>query len=177
MDWKSIAGSIASFAPTIGAAIGGPVGSVAGMGIKALAGAFGIDSAADDVEVQVNTALKQMTPEQAMQIKNADKQFKLEMEKLGVDVFKLEIQDRSNARELYKATRNPTPMILTYLLVIIAGGIVYAVFNSQLTGIDKTLVGAVVGYVFGELKAATSFWFGSSKGSQDKTVHMGQKFS
>jgi len=173
MDLKKIAGDLASFAPALGAAIGGPVGSIAGMGIKALAGAFGINPTDDDAEEQIQQALISMTPEQAMQIKQADKQFQLEMKKLGIDIFKLEIEDRSSAREMYKVTKNSTPTILTYLLIIITGGIVYAIFNSSLEGMDKTLVGTVIGYVFGELKAATSFWFGSSKGLQDTTFHMG----
>ena len=40
MDWKKLASNVASLAPGIGAAIGGPVGSVAGLGVKALCGSI-----------------------------------------------------------------------------------------------------------------------------------------
>jgi hypothetical protein len=172
MNWKDIAGSIAAYAPTLGAAIGGPAGSIAGMGVKALAGVFGISAADTDAETKVAEALKAMTPEQAMQIQNADKKFKKEMAQLGVDVFKLEIQDKASARNMFVSTGNITPMLLTFVLAGIAGVIVWMVFNSKLDGVDKTLVGTVIGYVFSELKQATAFWFGSSKGSQDKTKAM-----
>jgi len=174
MNWKDVAKNIAAIAPTIGTAIGGPAGAVAGMGVKAIASMFGVDPTSDDADVQVQTALSQMTPDQAMQLKAADRQFAADMKKLEVDVFKLEIEDKNSARQMYTATKNPTPTILTYLLIIIAGGIVYMVFTSSLPGLDKTLVGTVIGYVFGELKAATSFWFGSSKGSADKTIQMSE---
>jgi hypothetical protein len=172
MDWKNITKSISAFAPALGAAIGGPIGSVAGMGVKVLCDAFGVDVTSDDAIAQVQIALGQMTPEQAMLLKNADKQFKVEMKKLDIDVFKLEMQDKANARDMFKVTRNWTPAILTFMFVGIAAYLVYNVFNSQMTGLDKTLVGTVIGYVFGEVKQCTSFWVGSSKGSQDKTVAM-----
>ena len=176
-DWKNLAGSIASFAPTIGAAVGGPAGSIAGMGVKALANVFGIDTKDADADLQISTALESMTPEQAMQVKNADLQFKKDMAQLGVDVFKLEVADKASARKMFVETGNLTPMILTFLFVVLAGYITYEVFNSALDGIDKTLVGTVVGYIFGELKAATSFWMGSSMGSKTKTDAMTKSFS
>ncbi len=44
MDWKEVAARIAEIAPVAGATLGGPLGAGLGIAIKALAGAFGIQS-------------------------------------------------------------------------------------------------------------------------------------
>jgi hypothetical protein len=174
-NFKKIAADIASIAPGLGAAIGGPTGATVGLGIKTLAKFFGVDTQAADAKAQLDGALERMTPDQAIELKALDKQFIMSMKKLEVDVFKLEIEDKDSAREMQQSTNSFVPSALTFVLAIVAGYLVYQVFNNQLSGIDKTLVGTVIGYVFSELKQATSFWFGSSKGSQDKTVHLGKK--
>lgn len=167
MDLKTIAQNITAVAPAIGTAIGGPVGSVVGLGVQALAKVFGLDATSSDIEAQLQSAVLSMTPEQAVALKKADNQFKVDMKKLDIDVFKLEVADRDSARQANKTTY--TPVVVTYMVIIIAGYMIYEIMTSSLDTVDKTLVGAVIGYVFGELKQITGYWFGSSKGSKDKT--------
>ena len=170
MDLKEIAKSVAAIAPGIGAAIGGPAGSVVGLGVKALAGFFGIDSSAQEVEQQLEAAVKNMTPEQAVELKRIDKQFIVDMKKLDIDVFKLEVEDRDSARDMQKATKSIVPAVLTFCFFLLAAFVTYAIFMNVFPEADRQLVGIIIGYVFSELKQATSFWLGSSKGSQDKTI-------
>jgi len=53
MDWKDIGGTVAKFAPMLGAVIGGPAGGAVGTGVKLLASALGLaeeDATPDKVE-------------------------------------------------------------------------------------------------------------------------------
>jgi len=118
MDWKSIAGNVARIAPGIGAAIGGPAGSVVGLGVKALCDAFGVDSGAPDATQQVEQALNSMTPEQAVELKKADNQFILDMKELDIKVFELEVEDRDSARKREIDVGSRETAILAYIIVL-----------------------------------------------------------
>lgn len=160
-DWK---GTIGKVAPGIATMLGGPL---AGMATNALCDMFGIKSDAPDAEAQIERAVRDMTPDQAIKMREVENNLKIQLKKIDVDIFEAEVSDRKSARVSH--AKAYTPSVLTYLLVVCAGIIVYFVFTSGFDGVDKTLVGTVIGYVFSELKQATSFWLGSSFGSREKT--------
>ena len=166
-DWKKTIGSVA---PGIATMLGGPL---AGMATSSLCKMFGIDATATDVEAQLATAVQKMTPEQAVEMKKVENNLIIELKKADVDIFKSEVDDKKSARKEHKDSY--TPAILTYILVGGAIMLAYFVVTSSFAGMDKTLVGAVVGYVFSEVKQATSFWLGSSFGSQQKNAIMSDK--
>jgi hypothetical protein len=161
-DWKK---TLSTIAPGLATMLGGPL---AGTATTALISFFGLDTKAPNIETQIQDAIQAMTPAQMIELKKVENELIIELKKADIDVFKAEVEDRSSARTSHKD--NLTPAILTYLLIICAGSIIYFVFTSQMDGIDKTLVGAVVGYVFGELKQATGYWLGSSFGSSQKNA-------
>jgi len=161
-DWK---GTIGKVAPGIATMLGGPL---AGMATNALCEMFDIEPTRTDVDTQLADAVAKMTPEQAIKMREVENNLKVQLKKIDVDIFEAEVSDRKSAREQHKNAR--TPSILTYLIVICAGIIVYCVFTDTMPATaDKTLVGAVIGYIFSELKQATGFWLGSSFGSRDRT--------
>lgn len=90
-DWKSLLGNVA---PLLGTAIGGPFGALAGTAVKA---ALGLADGSD--EAALEAAMKRATPEQLLALQNAERQFKLDMEKLNVDVMKIDAEDRNSARQ------------------------------------------------------------------------------
>jgi len=103
-----------------------------------------------------------------LKIKNIDQQFKLEMQKLKVDVFALEIDDRKNARSIAKANKNPQIIISTLFLVayFLMLGAIFAVEASDTINMKKgenSLLGELQ-ILFEVLTADVgqilSFWFG-----------------
>jgi hypothetical protein len=46
----------------------------------------------------INQAIQAATPEQMLKLKKAEQDFELHMKELEVDVFKLEVQDKQDAR-------------------------------------------------------------------------------
>lgn len=169
MDWAKLASNVASLAPGLGAAIGGPVGAVAGLGIRAICGLFGIDSKADDAAAQVEQALSGMTPEQALQLKQADQQFIKDMKALDVDVFRLEVQDRDSARHRESSVGSRAVTALAFIIVGGFLGMVYGLLSGNLEAVDSVLAGTLIGYVSAKAEQVVSYYFGSSLGSARKT--------
>ena len=163
-DWKKAVGTVA---PGVANMLGGPL---AGMATNALLDMFGIDPGSPAAKDQLQTAVANMTPADAIRMKEIEANLKIELKKVGVDIFKTEVKDRKSARTVHKDS--VTPAVLTYLLAACAGVIVFFVFTTNLQGVDKTLVGTVIGYIFSELKQATGFWLGSSFGGRQRSQNM-----
>lgn len=185
MDWKDIASNVASLAPSIGAAIGGPVGSVTGLGIKALCGLFGIDSTSPDAPTQVETALNSMTPAQAIQLKKQDQDFQMQMEELGVKVFSLEVEDRNTARKREQEVGSRETAILAYMAVSAFIGVVSIVLWAILFGAGMETIGVLGGSLIGSIVTLLSqkveqvfgYFFGSSKNSNTKTTALAENLT
>ncbi|MEI6472760.1 MAG: hypothetical protein WCO20_08975, partial [Holophagaceae bacterium] len=71
-----------SIAPTIGTALGGPLGGIAGM---ALSKSLGLPEGTGADEKSLEAALQGANPEQLLALKTADQAFALQMQKLGFE--------------------------------------------------------------------------------------------
>lgn len=153
---------LASVAPLIGTAVGGPFGALAG---SLLAKALGKEPS-DDAAMEA--AVTSGDPEILLKIKEADSAFKLQMEQLGITREKLVYDDRSSARGMQIATKDSTPRNLSYMMLAFTGVIISSVFFGW-SKIDSALAGSLVGYLVSENKAIFAFWFGTTSGSEKKT--------
>lgn len=177
MDWKSIAANVSVVAPGIGAAIGGPAGSVVGLGVKALCNFFGVDSTSKDAAAQVEAAVNNMTPEQAVALKKNDQDFQVSMEEIGVKVFAMEVEDRDSARNREKEVGSRETAILAYMAVLsfvaVVGIVLWAIlFGKGMEAIGVlggSLIGSIVTLLSQKVEQVFGYFFGSSKGSQSKT--------
>jgi hypothetical protein len=158
MKWQEI---VKTVAPMLGAALGGPM---AGAAIKVLSGQILGDENAG-VEA-LESAILSASPDQLVEIKKLDYQFKIDMLKIGVDVFALEVQERSNARENHKD--NITPAVLVYMLtaMVFIGG--YAIFMTEIPEANETLANLVFGALLAKWGDSIAYWVGTTKGSADK---------
>jgi len=160
---------IAAVAPTLGVAIGGPFGALAGQLIsKAVApDAKPGDSAA------VEAALASATPETLLALKNSDNEFKEHMRQLDINEEQLQYADTANARAREVAVKDNTPRILAYMYT--AG--FFAVLATQFwivmahVVLDPTalrLIDTTTGVLFAMMLGCKEYYFGSSAGSKDK---------
>jgi len=169
MDLSKIGGLLGQLAPTIATAIGGPV---AGMAVKALAGALGLsqDASSDDVQ----TALMNATPEQLAAVKKIDADFKVQMKELDIDLERIAAGDRDSARNMQMQTNDWIPRALAIMVTFGFFGILTWLLTKGVppTG-SETLI-----YMLGALGTAwtgiVQFYFGSSAGSKAKTDAMVQ---
>jgi len=85
---KNIIGAVA---PTIGTALGGPMGNMAA---NMVAEALGCEPTPKKIEQAVQAA----TPEQLAELKKIDAEFEVQMKELEVDLYALQTKDIQDAR-------------------------------------------------------------------------------
>ena len=154
MKFSAVKGLIGELAPTIGAALGGPVGGAAA---SMLADVLGCDPTPQKIE----KALAQATPEQLAEIKKAELDFEVRMKELEVDVFALETKDIQDARQSF--SEDWTARAIALLSILLFGGYVLLVTLQPADDNDLNVVNLVLGYLGGIVSSVVSFYFGASK--------------
>jgi len=153
---KNIVGAVA---PTLGTALGGPMG---GMAAKTIASVLGCNE--DPKSIQ--KAIEQATPEQMLELKKAEQAFEVQMKELEVDVFKLEVADTQDARKAFSKDWTTRIMGIATL-----GGFLGYIFLVTLQPPEQNseaLINLVLGYLGGLASAVISFYFGASHGGDKK---------
>ena len=155
-----------SIAPTLATALGGPL---AGMAAKFITDQLGGDDSGADAS-DIKSVLKKLTSssEQLGQLKKIEADFKMEMKKLEVDVFALEVQDRGSARELAK--ENMWPQIaISFLFLSFYFGLLVYMFSVEVSDTanmrkgDNSLMGELqilIGVLTAGIPQILGFWFG-----------------
>lgn len=159
-DWKSIVGTVA---PLLGTAIGGPFGGLAG---KVIQDALGVDSEEAAIE------MIQADPDALFKIKEAEKAFKTKMRELDIKEEQLHAADRDSARGLAREKGIGFQMALTGIFISGYFGLFWLFFaGPQVTLNDwqRGQVGILIGLLSAAIPQILAFWFGSSKGSSEKT--------
>ena len=153
MKFNAIKGLIGAFAPTIGKALGGPLGGAAAQTIAKVLGC-------QPDERSLTTAISNATPEQLAEIKKAELNFERQMKELEIDVFELETKDIQNAREAFAG--DWTPKIIAISLVVFFGGYIALVTLQDPAANDDGIVNLVLGYLGGLVSSIISFYYGAS---------------
>ena len=151
-------GVIGAVAPTIGTALGGPMGNMA---MNMVSQALGCKNTPKDVEKAVQNA----TPEQLADLKKLDNDFEVKMKELDVDLFALETADIQNARSTF--SKDWTSKIIGVLVICGFLGYIFTVTIMPPSENSDTIVSLVLGYLGGLASAIISFYFGASNSSDD----------
>ena len=150
MKLKNILGSLA---PTLGAALGGPLGGQAG---QLLSSVLGVANNPKTLE----QAMQNITAEQMVELKIAEKEFETRMAELNVDVFALETEDRQDARS--KFSKDWTPRILGVMTIMGFFGYIGMITLFPIDDASDDVVMLIIGSLTGIASAVISFYFGSS---------------
>lgn len=159
-DWKNI---VATVAPGIATALGGPL---AGMAVSALATKMLGKPNATQAEVQA--AVLGATPEDLLKLKLAEIDFQKAMSDAGIKLEELASADRANARDREIKTQDWTPRILAALVV--AGWITvqFYLLRHVVDASMRELIARVLGTLDSALMLVLSYYFGSSASSKGK---------
>jgi hypothetical protein len=149
---------IGAVAPTLGTALGGPMG---GMAAKMISEVLGVPNNSKSI----NQAMAVATPEQMLQLKQAEQAFEVQMKELEVDVFSLEVEDKQDARG--KFSKDWTARIMGIAVVGGFMGYIFLVTLQPPEQNSEALINLVLGYLGGLASAVISFYFGASN-SPDK---------
>ena len=153
---KNVVGAVA---PTLGTAIGGPMG---GMAANLIAETLGVPNNPKSIE----KAIAEATPEQMLQLKKAEQDFEKQMKELDVDVYKLEAQEKQDARKHFSKDWTTRIMGIATL-----GGFLGYIFLVTLQPPEQNseaLINLVLGYLGGLDSAVISFYSRASQQKEDK---------
>lgn len=155
---KLLANIVGSVAPTLGTALGGPLGGMAG---EVISKVLGVENTPAALEKGIASA----TPEQLLEIKKAEKDFEAKMKQLDVDIYKLEAEEKQDARKHF--SKDWTARIMGIAVVGGFMGYIFLVTLQPPEQNSEALINLVLGYLGGLASAVISFYFGASH-SNDK---------
>lgn len=149
-----IKGVVGAVAPTLGTALGGPLGGAAA---SMIADALGCDND----EKSINKALQAATPDQLAMIKEADREFDAKMKELDVDLFALETKDKQDARAHF--SKDWTAKLIGIVMVLFFCSYIGMITIMPPEQNSMELINLVLGYMGGLVSAVISFYFGASQ--------------
>ena len=153
---KLLGNIVGAVAPTLGTALGGPFGGMAGDVISKI---LGVENNPKSIE----QALANATPEQLIEIKKAEKEFEAKMKELDVDLYKLETAEKQHARGMF--SKDWTARIIGIAMVGGFLGYIFLVTLQPPEQNSEALINLVLGYLGGLASAVISFYFGASNKS------------
>lgn len=148
---KNVVGAVA---PTLGTALGGPLGGAAA---SMISDALGCENNPKAIE----RAVQQATPEDLAKIKTAELDFETKMKELDVDLFALETQDKQDARKHF--AKDWTAKSIGLIMVIFFCSYIAMVTLMPPEQNSMELINLVLGYLGGLVSAVISFYFGASQ--------------
>ena len=160
---KELLSLVRTVAPGIATALGGPY---AGMAVRTLSDTLlgKPDGSRKDIEM----ALLGATPETMLKIKEADNNFVLDMERLGVDLVKLEADDRKDARASNRGAKDKTPAALGVLCFMGFFGILAALMFIEIPTASRGALTVMLGSLGTIVVQVANYYWGSSKSSAQK---------
>jgi Fe2+ transport system protein B len=164
LKWKDIQmidklkNLVSTVAPALGSALGSPLGGAA---ISMIADKLGVPNNQQAVE----KAVRQATPDEMLKLKEADNEFEVKMKELEVDVFRLEAEDKQNARATF--SKDWTTKLMGILTLSGFMGYIFLVTLQPPEQNSEALINLVLGYLGGLASAVISFYFGASQSKDD----------
>ncbi len=168
--WESVKKIVGAVAPFLGTMLGGPMGGMAATAIKKVL--LGDENATDEA---LENSLLNASPSALVKIKQLNTTFKREMALIGLSEHKVAALDRDSAREREVKIQDSIPAILSILLTVgffVAFG---ATLFVPLPEANRSIIDIMIGSLGTAWVSAITYYFGSSHGSQIKTMLLGKK--
>ena len=159
MKFKLLKNVVGNLAPTLGSALAGPMGGMAGNLVAEVLGC-------DPEPKKIEQAIQNATPEQLMELKKAEKDFEIKMKELDVDIFAMETADIQDARKVF--AKDWTPRIFGLVALFGFVGYIFLVTLQPPDANSDTIVSLVLGYLGGLVSAIASFYFEASNKENEK---------
>lgn len=164
-DWKK---TLATVAPTVATALGGPL---AGMAVKMASDALGVE--ADESAIQ--NAIMSGDPATMVKLKELENNFTLKVKELEIESDRLSVQNTDSARKMQIAAKSLIPAILSVVTVTGFFGLLIGASLGVLTLTGSDVMMLLLGVLARETANVYNFWLGSSHGSQEKTALLGKQ--
>jgi len=173
MDWPKLGAKIAQTAPLLGSLIGDPAGAAAGSAIKLIAGSLGLDPNSVDPE-EINQIITK-NPEAMNKLHQVETRHEIELQKLIIESQRLELVDIADARNreisITKTTGRRDIQLYALAWIVVSGffGLCWALMRIPLPPASNDVVFILFGSMASGFTMVLTYFFGSSRSSQDKT--------
>ena len=160
---KAALGILKGVAPMAATAIGGPFGPAAA---AIIAKTVGVE------EKDLDEFIVSSKPENLLALKNAEAEFEKFRIEAGIREDQLEYEDRASARRMVVDTGIWIQASLTFVFIAGYFAMIYFLVSYVLDDLGPTTLGiltTLIGVITGEVPRIMAFWFGSSRGSKEKT--------
>lgn len=181
--------------PFIGAAASGNVPALIALAAKEVSAAVG--KTVEPTPEAISEAVTNATPEQLVALREREMAFKERMQEMGFknaeELARLELEetktfvgDTQHARDAHASDRGVYWLGIAVLVTFagVMGGSLYGAYKILTGGLHVAdvgvvaavfgFLGTVVGYVAANAQQVVSYFFGSSRGSNDKTREMAE---
>jgi hypothetical protein len=176
--WQQVGTVIAKLAPTIGAAVGGPL---AGSAISVIESALNLTPKGNTPAGQdaIGAALGSATQEQLLALHQADNDFAVKMAQLGFQnaesIASLAEADRANARSREVSTKDITPRVLALGVTLGFFSLLLFMAMRSVPDSSKDVLNILLGSLGAGWVSIMSYYFGSSsENAQAKTADQAQ---
>lgn len=165
--WDKIKEYVGPVAPMIGSLVGGPAGGAVG---TLIASALGVE----DNPIAIEDELRR-NPDALLKIKELELTHKVEFEKLTLEDTKVRLLDTQDARhaEIERMKAGGSNEFMYYLAGAIVCGfflVIIGLFFKAIPDASKDVAYILLGTLGAEFGQVVRYFFGSSKGSSDKTA-------
>ncbi len=162
MNWLK---TIKNLAPTVAAALGGPLAGEAATALVNIVGGGNIE----DVRKAIEGG--RLTGEQIGQLRQLELQLQENERERGFKYAELAFKDRDSARQANVAggTQRPLFWLSVLLLVLCLGTEVALLVLGLPVGTSELVVGRVLGLLDAIAMTVLAYWFGTSSSSATKT--------
>ena len=150
---------LGQIAPTIATALGGPL---AGMATELIGKTLGISS--EEVTTAINS--NKLTADQIAGLQQAELALKAKAQEMGLDFESLATQDRKSARDMQMTVKSMIPPILAIGITIGFFGIMTGMMSGKVQSSEALMI--LLGSLGTAWISIVGYYFGSSKGSDDK---------
>lgn len=166
--WQDIAKSVA---PVLAGVLPPPFNAMATVAVKA---ALGLSE--NTKEKDIEKALASASPETLLKLKEAENAFLLEMEKLEIDIERINAGDRDSARKREIETKDKVPFILAILITLgFFGMLASLVWGWGTPSKDNEAIYLMLGSLGTSWTAVIAYYFGTTASSARKTEIMAKK--
>ena len=155
---------IGTLAPTVATALGGPF---AGTAVSALEKALGLEPGSGQAAIE-KTVLAG-NPDDLAKVRIAEIDLQKTMAANGIEMEHLQLQDVADARAREIAVKDWTPAMLSWLIITGFFTIIAVLVKVDIPVRNEPVVYALVGALGAGLQQVLGYFFGSSKGSAEKT--------
>lgn len=167
MSLKSILGNIGC------TALGCVAPPIGGAAANILRSVLGLEKDADNKKIE--RALQSATPDQIVELRKAEQDFKVKLKELDINLYEIDAKDRDSARNREITLGDKTPIVLATCITVGFFSLLFMIIFYPVAAGAKDILQIMIGSLGTAWTGVVTYYFGSSHGSSKKNEIISKK--